>query len=330
MFGLGSLIGGAMKIGGSIFGGLKASQAMKQVRKNLDNQLRENQDWYDRRYNEDATQRADAQRMLAMTNDLIRQRNRAAAGTQAVMGGTEESVAATKAANASALADTASKIAVAGANRKDDIENKGKELGELGKKIATYDYDMPQVPDPQYDMLCKLPDFFKALSAQLLRAKKANIERMMRDQLNMNLVVYAGVIGRVELSADDSDEISFKIFHKNNNEIYLSQLNAGAKQTVMQVLLKVLYNLGDYEPPVMIDTVMGVLDKESREVILERYFPDLAHQTILLSTDTEITTEHDFEKIQAYVAKTYTLHRDKENQCTTISEDYFGLKTKEY
>lgn len=181
---------------------------------------------------------------------------------------------------------------------KDDIENKGKELLELGKKIATYDYDMPQVPDPQYDMLCKLPDFFKALSAQLLRAKKANIERMMRDQLNMNLVVYAGVIGRVELSADDSDEISFKIFHKNNNEIYLSQLNAGAKQTVMQVLLKVLYNLGDYEPPVMIDTVMGVLDKESREVILERYFPDLAHQTILLSTDTEITTDHDFEKFR--------------------------------
>ena len=212
---------------------------------------------------------------------------------------------------------------------KDNIEKKGVELKELSKKIATYDYDMPQVPDPQYDMLCKLPDFFKTLSAQLLRAKKASIERMMRDQLNINLIVYAGVIGRVELSADDSDEISFKIFHKNNNEIFLSQLNAGAKQTVMQVLLKVLYNLGDYEPPVMIDTVMGVLDKESREVILERYFPDLAHQTILLSTDTEITAEHDFEKIQAYVSKTFTLHRDKENQCTTVSEDYFGLKARD-
>ncbi len=213
---------------------------------------------------------------------------------------------------------------------KDEIERKESEVRDLGKKIATYDYDMPQIPDPQYDLLCKLPDFFKSLSTKLLKAKKASIERMMRDQLNINLVVYAGFIGRVELSSDDnSDEISFKIFHKNNNEIYLSQLNAGAKQTVMQVLLKVLYNLGDYEPPVMIDTVMGVLDKESREVILERYFPDLAHQTILLSTDTEITAEHDFEKIQAYVSKTYTLHRDKENQCTTISEDYFGLKTRE-
>lgn len=209
------------------------------------------------------------------------------------------------------------------------MEQKKIDIKNLAQKISRYDYDMPQVPDPQYDMLCRLPDFFKSLASKLLAAKKANIERMMRDQLNINLVIYAGYIGRVELSADDSDDICFKIFHKNGNEIYLSQLNAGAKQTVMQVLLKVLYELGDYDPPVMIDTVMGVLDKESREVILEKYFPDLAQQTILLSTDTEITTEHDFKKIQAKVAKTFTLHRNQELQCTTVSEDYFGLKTYE-
>lgn len=89
-------------------------------------------------------------------------------------------------------------------------------------------------------------------------------------------------------------------------------------------------SLGDYDPPVMIDTVMGVLDKESREVIINRYFPDLAHQTILLSTDTEITTETDFKKIVAYVARTYTLHRDQEQQCTTVSEDYFGLQIYDF
>ena len=183
---------------------------------------------------------------------------------------------------------------------KTKMVEKKNDIKELERKISTYDYDMPQVPDPQYDMLCKLPSFFKSLSRKLLQAKKANIERMMKEQLNINLVIYAGYIGRVELSADDSDEISFKMFHKNGNEIYLSQLNAGAKQTVMQVLLKVLYELGDYDPPVMIDTVMGVLDKESREVIINHYFPDLAHQTILLSTDTEITTETDFKKIVAY------------------------------
>lgn len=213
---------------------------------------------------------------------------------------------------------------------KTKMVEKKNDIKELERKISTYDYDMPQVPDPQYDMLCKLPSFFKSLSRKLLQAKKANIERMMKEQLNINLVIYAGYIGRVELSANDSDEISFKMFHKNGNEIYLSQLNAGAKQTVMQVLLKVLYELGDYDPPVMIDTVMGVLDKESREVIINHYFPDLAHQTILLSTDTEITTETDFKKIVAYVAKTYTLHRDQEQQCTMVSEDYFGLQTYDF
>ena len=52
----------------------------------------------------------------------IRERNRQAAGTQAVMGGTEESVAAMKGANSHALAETMSSIAVNGERRKDAIE----------------------------------------------------------------------------------------------------------------------------------------------------------------------------------------------------------------
>ncbi len=120
---LGSAIGGALGIGASIFGGISASKAMKKVKKNLEGQMKENQDWYDRRYNEDATQRADAQRILTITNDNIRQRNQQAAGAQAVMGGTEESVAAAKAANNQALADATSQIAMAGERRKDQIES---------------------------------------------------------------------------------------------------------------------------------------------------------------------------------------------------------------
>lgn len=207
---------------------------------------------------------------------------------------------------------------------KKQIADKEKQIQELADKIATFDYDIPQVPDPQYDMLCKLPNLFRTISAKLLATKRKNIEQMMKEQLNLNLVVYAGVIGRVDLSSN-GDEVNFKIYHKSGNEIRLSQLNAGAKQTVMQVLLKVLYELGDYNPPVMIDTVMGVLDKGSRDVILEHYFPDLAHQTILLSTDTEITAEQDLKKIALFVARTYTLHRDKEQQCSYISKDYFGV-----
>lgn len=119
---IGSLVGAGLSAVGSIFGGISASEAMKKVNKNLQQQKQANQDWYDRRYNEDATQRADAQRILTKTEESIRNRNRQAAGAQAVMGGTEESVAAAKAANNQALADATSQIAVNAEARKDQIE----------------------------------------------------------------------------------------------------------------------------------------------------------------------------------------------------------------
>lgn len=119
---IGAIVGAGLQAAGSIYGGIQAAKANRKLRANIRQQMDENQDWYDRNYNEDFTQRADAQRILTMTEDSIRKRNRAAAGAQAVMGGTEESVAAAKAANNAALADTASRIAAAGEQRKQQVE----------------------------------------------------------------------------------------------------------------------------------------------------------------------------------------------------------------
>ncbi|MBW4753733.1 hypothetical protein KZO77_01590 [Prevotella melaninogenica] len=116
------LIGAAIGAAGSIFGGISASKAMRKMKANVEAQKKANQDWFDRRYNEDATQRADAQRILTMTEESIKNRNKAAVGAQAVMGGTEESVAAAKAANNKALSDATSQIAVNAEQRKDSIE----------------------------------------------------------------------------------------------------------------------------------------------------------------------------------------------------------------
>ena len=91
-------------------------------------------------------------------------------------------------------------------------------------------------------------------------------------------------------------------------------------------MLKVLRNLGDYNPPVMIDTVMGVLDEESRDALMEEYFPNLADQTILLCTTSEIRKDSDYKKLEPFVAKSYTLNRDVEKQLTTVENGYFGLQ----
>ena len=136
---LGGIIGGAAGALGGIFGSLSKNKMLKKQQRLVNEMKRENQDWFDRRYNEDATQRADAQAVLTRTSEMIRERNRAAAGAQAVMGGTDESVASAKEANAKALSDATSQIAVSGERRKDQLEGQYRDraqqldtlLGEL-------------------------------------------------------------------------------------------------------------------------------------------------------------------------------------------------------
>ena len=120
---IGAAIGAGVKAIGAIAGGIIQKKAMEKVEGSLKQQQSQNQDWYDRRYNEDATQRADAQRLLTMTEKSIKERNKQAAATAAAMGGTEESAAAAKAMNNQALVDATSKIAADAGARKDQIEN---------------------------------------------------------------------------------------------------------------------------------------------------------------------------------------------------------------
>lgn len=199
------------------------------------------------------------------------------------------------------------------------------EIQKLENRIHRYDVQIQQEPDLKYDTLVKLKPFFEKVADSLLKKKKAQIESEMQQQLNRLLVSYKGHIGRVELS-DSMENFNIKIFHTKGNEISLNQLNAASKQIFIQVLLKVLRNLGDYNPPVMIDTVMGVLDNESREMLFEEYFPNLAEQTILLCTTSEVRPDSDYKKLEAFISKTFTLHRDVEEQNTTVSDGYFGIE----
>lgn len=202
------------------------------------------------------------------------------------------------------------------------------DIQKLENRIHRYDVQIQKEPDLKYDTLVKLKPFFEKVADSLLKKKKAQIESEMQQQLNRLLVSYKGHIVRVELS-NSMENFNIKIFHTKGNQISLNQLNAASKQIFIQVLLKVLRNLGDYNPPVMIDTVMGVLDNESREMLFEEYFPNLAEQTILLCTTSEVRPDSDYKKLEAFISKTFTLHRDVEEQKTTVSNGYFGIELKQ-
>lgn len=119
---IGALIGAGLGLASSIAGGIANRKARRKQEQMIAQQQRENQAWYDRTYNADPTKRADTVRLLTQMQEQIKNRNKAAKGRQAVMGGTEDSTTAVKEANNKSLADTTSQIVAANDARKDNIE----------------------------------------------------------------------------------------------------------------------------------------------------------------------------------------------------------------
>lgn len=220
-----------------------------------------------------------------------------------------------------AYEDNESKIKQLEADEKEVIAA----IKKIDARIHQFDIPTTEEPDPKFEALKRLQPLFEAIANTLLKSKKEQIQARMKEDLNNNLAAYKDVISRVELS-EDLKNLNFSIYHKAGNEIYLNQLNTASTQVVIQVLLKSLHEFGDYDPPVMIDTVMGVLDETSRSTLLENYFPEVSHQTILLSSDSEIRPGTDLEKIIPFISKAYTLKRDKELQKTEVEDGYFNIE----
>ena len=121
-----SLVLGLIAAGTSIIGGAvkshKAYKAEQQQREEIDRQRSENANWYNKRYYEDATQRADNQRLITQARAALQRNNMAASGQSAVMGATNATSAAMKEANNNALANTVSGVAANAARSKDAVE----------------------------------------------------------------------------------------------------------------------------------------------------------------------------------------------------------------
>lgn len=119
---IGSIIGAV----GSIVGGALSASASRKAAKVREEELKKREErqaaTYARRVNQDFTQRADAQRMLKMTRDALKQRAEAAAGRQAVMGTTDSAMGAEREAAGEIMSNTASQIAAQGEAYKDQAE----------------------------------------------------------------------------------------------------------------------------------------------------------------------------------------------------------------
>jgi DNA sulfur modification protein DndD len=89
-------------------------------------------------------------------------------------------------------------------------------------------------------------------------------------------------------------------------EINKSDLSSGEKQMFAMAFIYALAKLSGRLMPFVIDTPLGRLDHQHRRRFAAEFLPDVSHQVILLSTDTEIVGSL-YEEIRPLIAHHHEL-----------------------
>lgn len=120
----------------------------------------------------------------------------------------------------------------------------------------------------------------------------------------------------------DDETLDLKYLNMDGNEVTKSSLSAGEKQLMVISLLWALAICSKRKLPVIIDTPLSRLDSNHRETLINSYFPHASEQTIILSTDSEITEEY-YLMMKENVGDEFTLIYDDNSKSTSIRKGYF-------
>lgn len=135
-----SVIGGAIAIGSSIAGAAASKKYNRKARQLLEKQREENKNWYDTKMSEDYTARTDVQNVINRQRELFEEQYKRARASQAVAGGTDESLAMQKAAANDAMAQTMEGVAANASSYKDSVENayRQQDANLVQQQVDTY------------------------------------------------------------------------------------------------------------------------------------------------------------------------------------------------
>ena len=126
----------------------------------------------------------------------------------------------------------------------------------------------------------------------------------------------------------DPRTFAVSICGMDGHDIPVERLSAGERQLLATALLWGVRRAAGRVVPLVIDTRLVRLDSSHRKHLVTRYFPHASHQTILLSTDQEITGEY-YDALRPWIGTEYTLTNDERGLSSTITSGYFSTVPEE-
>jgi len=166
----------------------------------------------------------------------------------------------------------------------------------------------------------KVKDLIEELLQAMRSQKIEMLERHVTETLR-RLWTKGELLDRVEIMPDT---FVVSVVQRGEGRLDKQALSAGEKELFALSLLAGLCKCASSTLPVLIDTPLGRLDSEHREHVVRNYYPYLAPQVILLSTDTEVTRDL-YQALQPHVCQTFTLEYDLAKESTSIRKGFFDF-----
>ena len=161
--------------------------------------------------------------------------------------------------------------------------------------------------------------------AKSLRSKKLELlESYILDKLQV-LLHKQNFIEKISI---DRETFQVKLYKGNDDEITKDMLSKGELQMYATAVVWGLALTSGRPLPFMIDTPLARLDEEHRNSVVEQFYPNASHQTIILSTDSEVNFEY-YKKLEPYISNSFVIQYDSDKGCTKRHDTYFFDKKGE-
>lgn len=208
-------------------------------------------------------------------------------------------------------------------------------LAQIDESIKTVQHRMTNAQRERERVLTKQSDLVRdsrqAALAQRVATSLAQYETALLQQKTRALeAAFVDCFNRLARKSNlvrsvriNDQTFETTLVDRDGMEIARASLSAGEKQIFAIAMLWALTRTSGRTLPVIIDTPLARLDTEHRSAILERYFTEVSHQVIVLSTDTEIDGDvaHD---LQPHVATSIRLEYLHHERRTEIMVGYFA------
>ena len=196
------------------------------------------------------------------------------------------------------------------ANRKAEIERR---ISKANAQISLLEKDNQKV-----SYVTKLSKALCEYEDEITKLKIASLELAVAECFN-SIIRKSNFAKSVTV---DPETFETNLYDRHNNLIPRSDLSSGEKQIFAIAMLWGLAKTSGRPLPVVIDTPLGRLDSEHRKNLINNYFPEAAHQVIMLSTDTEVDQDL-YKDLEPHLSHCFHLVYDAETGRTKAENNYF-------